>query len=120
MTYTIDRAPHTYDYTIWRGDTFADCIAININDAPANITGDTFQMRVAYPSGGQVQFVQTSAGITFPAVNQVQFTFTKIQTNDWPTNINLPYDLQWSRSNGQTVTLLAGFVTVQADITPTI
>ena len=120
MEYTVDRAPYIQDYTIWRGDTFGDHIAININGAAANVTGDTFQMRVAYPSGGQVQYVQTSAGITFPAVNEVQFIFTKAQTNQWPTNINLPYDLQWTRSNGETVTLLAGFVTVQADITPTI
>lgn len=117
--YVLDSAPAPISFTICRGDTFTRAIEIEIDDALASLSADSFSMRVTEPDGtALVNIASPSGGIEVTGLGVVQWTITDNQTALFPVNCNLPYDFQWSRSNGETITLLKGYVIAETDTTP--
>lgn len=117
--YVLDSPPATINFTVYRGDTFARAIEITINDALPQLTGDSFAMRITEPDGTQiVELTSPLGGIEVTGTGVVQWTVSDDQSATFPVNCNLPYDFQWVRSSGETITLLRGYIIAQADITP--
>ena len=119
IEYVLDNAPAPINFTISRGDTFSRAIEIEIEDSLITLTGDSFAMRISEPDGTAIlNLVSPTGGIEVTGLGVVQWTASDSQTSTFPVNCNLPYDFQWARANGETVTLLKGYVIAQSDITP--
>lgn len=111
--------PILKNYTPYVGDTFGRSFLIKTNGSPADLSGDTFKMRIQDAITGE-EFVtlESGDGIENPSTGRVVWTLTDEQTADFLPNRKYNYDLQWSRADGTTKTVQRGVMLPYKDITP--
>jgi len=112
----ITKGPLRRNYQPYRGDTFDDIkFSILINGAPADLSGDTFVMRIVNAATLQtVHELTIGDGITVTD-NSVFCVLTATQTADLPL-VKHKYDVQWTKSNGTVKTIQVGFLEPEADV----
>jgi hypothetical protein len=112
--------PITKNYPVYMGDTFNGApVTIKINGTAADISGDTFRIRIIEAgSGTTFATLELGSGITNPSGSRVQWKLTKTQTAAMVAKRKYLYDYQWTKANGDNVTLYVGELNPIKDITP--
>ncbi len=116
-TVNVKNGPARRNYAPHKGDTFTDGFTITVNGVAADLSGDTFKMRVQDAKTGEEEVtLEIGDGIEV-ASNSVVF---RIEAADMEalTIKKYKYDIQWTKADGTVKTLLAGIIEPESDITP--
>ena len=112
-------------YKVYRGDTFNLTLPVTLNGAVYDITGCTLfftiKSKITDVDPGLTQ-KKTGAGITHtvPASGIAVLVVPAAETEAWPLNKALPYDVQLKTSSAEIFTLETGFITVLPELTRSI
>jgi hypothetical protein len=104
---------------VYRGDTvYFRTINIEIDGVAADLSGDSFAMRIVEKASGVVFFDMTQGnGITVTA-NSVKRRLGPAQTANMVPGKKYVFDFEWTRATGDVHTLEHGEISVTKDITP--
>ena len=107
------------NYTPYVGDTFGRAFLIKQNGVLADLSADTFKMRIGDAITGEEFLTLTLGdGIENPSTGRVVWLITDEQAQDFLPNRKYKYDLQWTRADGTNKTLQRGIMTPWKDTTP--
>lgn len=110
---TVDRTPGSLDYTVTRGDSFAESFTFNQSGAALNLTGYTIiaQLRAERDSASPLLVSFTVGGTLASGVVSITASSASMTLDPgryW-------WELQWS--TGSTIrTVLSGAFVVQPDV----
>lgn len=110
-------------YKVYRGDTFNLTLPVTLNGAVYDITGSTLfftvKNKVSDLDAAALTQKKTGQGITHtsPSSGIAVLAVPSTETDVWPTNKALPYDVQLKTTANEIFTLETGFITVLPEIT---
>lgn len=111
--------PVLKNYTPYVGDTFGQAFLIKQNGTLADLSEDTFKMRIEDAvTGTEFLTLESGSGIENPSTGRVVWMITDEQTANFLPNRKYRYDIQWTRSDGTNKTLQAGIMVPHKDVTP--
>lgn len=110
-------APGVYNFTTTQGDDVAETFTFKDDDGAAiNLTGYTFAAQMRRTPSDTAVLATFSFTITSAAGGTVDMTLSKTVTAGLQPGV-YPYDVQWTDAAGKVRTVLAGKVTVLAEVT---
>jgi hypothetical protein len=115
----LEDTPVIKNYTPYVGDTFGRAFLIKYDGDLADLSGDTFKIRIADAiTGDEFLALESGSGIENPTTGRVVWLITDEQAEDFLPNRKYKYDIQWSRSDGTVKTLQKGVMIPWKDTTP--
>lgn len=116
-TVTVKNGPARRNYAPYKGDTFTDGFTITLNGVAADLSGDTFKMRIRdAKTGVPAHTLEIGSGIEVDS-NSVVFRIEPADMEALPIK-KYKYDIQWTKADGTVKTLLAGIIEPESDVTP--
>lgn len=101
------------------GDTLADSFTVKQNGVPADLSADTFTMRIEEShTGTEFITMTTGDGITNTNLGVVTWIVSATKCRDFVAGRKYRADIQWTRADGVNVTLKRYEFTPYKDITP--
>lgn len=110
-------------YKVFRGDTFELTLPVTLNGAVYDITGCTLFFTVKNSINdldtAALSQKKTGTGITHtsPTSGIANLVVPSTETELWPLNKALPYDVQLKTTANEIFTIETGFITVRPEVT---
>ena len=122
----VAQVPTRLDMVAYSGDDFTLLLEIvtvgsNGTETPVDFTGSTAKMQLKARPTDTTNILQLTstpaAGLSFPALGELQIELTATQTGTTLPKAALFYDLQITDSLGKVRTYFTGMFTVKSDVT---
>ena len=105
--------PYPLPIKLYRGNTWDKQVYIKDGGVLQDISADNISLTVTNTITGNIVLTMTMGnGLSTPSLGLLNIHFTAVQTVNMPIE-RMEYELKWSRSNGEILSLFAGSVEVK-------